>query len=573
MAGDANEIAGIIVEQDVGIQMRDGATLRCDVYRPAGGEPTPALVQRQPYNKNVAQTYVYAHPAWYARHGYAVIIQDSRGRYASDGEYYPLRLDAEDGYDTIEWCAAQPWCNGRVGSFGFSIPGVNQLLAASLRPPHLVTAMPGFYPGGMYEGFTHVGGTFGLAAVMDWAMILAAEEARRRGDLDLMDQVVAAAAGVGRWSPMTALKDIPFLVESDLMPFLGDYLRHPSFGDYWREWELAPRIAEVQVPCLHVSGWYDSFITQTMESYERFAEIGAAEHRLLVGPWYHIPWTQQVGAIDFGDDAKNFVDGYQIAWADAWLKGDRSKLDALPPVRLFVTGENRWRDYDAWPPPGISTVSWFLHSEGKANSLSGDGTLSRGAPGDEAPDFYIYSPDQPVQSAGGHSCCLPQNAPMGPADQRGVELRNDVLVYTSAPLDQPMFVAGPVTATLWAASSARDTDFTVKLCDVSPDGLSINLQEGVIRARYRESLERETPLEPNALYEFRINVGAVCHRFGKGHRIRVQIASSNYPAYDRNSNTGGPIGQESAFDLVAAHQTVFHSAAYPSRLEMPVVGG
>ena len=567
---DAREAAGIVVETDVRVRMRDGVHLACDIWRPASGGPHPALVQRQPYDKRVAQTYVYDHPAVYARHGYAVVIEDSRGRYASEGDFYPLRLDAEDGYDTIEWCAGQPWCNGRVGSFGFSIPGVNQLLAAALRPPHLAAAAPGFYPGGMYEGFTHVGGAFGLAAVMDWGLILAGDAARRCGDSEVLGAIGAAQAVCGRWPAALALKDIPFLEAPDLLPFLKDYVDHPAHDAYWEEWELAPRLAQIDVPCLHVSGWYDSFIPQTMAAYEALSAAGRAEHRLLVGPWYHIPWTQQVGAVDFGSEAKNAVSVYERAWFDAWLKDDRRGLEALPPVRVFVTGENRWHDADAWPLAGVSGQRWYLHSAGRANSLSGNGTLDRDAPGDEPPDFFVYNPFDPVPSLGGHSCCIPATAPMGPMDQRPVEYRNDVLVYSSAPLEAPLFAAGFVTARLSAATSAADTDFTVKLCDVEPDGRAINLFEGVIRGRFRESRAAEAPLEPHRVYPFAIDVGVICHLFRAGHRIRVEVSSSNYPAFDRNPNTGGPIGGEHAFDLQPAHQTVFHDADRPSFIELPV---
>ena len=568
---DAREAAGIVVETDVPVTMRDGVRLACDIWRPASGGPVPALVQRQPYDKRVAQTYVYDHPAVYARHGYAVVIEDSRGRYASEGEFYPLRLDAEDGYDTIEWCAGQPWCEGRVGSFGFSIPGVNQLLAAALQPPHLAAAVPGFYPGGMYEGFTHVGGTFGLAAVMDWALILAGDAARRKGDTQVLGAIGTAQALGGRWPAALSLRDIPFLETPDLLPFLKDYVDHPALDAYWEEWELGPRLARIDVPCLHVSGWYDSFIPQTMAAYEALSAAGRAEHRLIVGPWYHIPWTQQVGEIDFGDEAKNAISVYERAWFDAWLKDDRSGLEALPPVRLFVTGENRWHDADAWPLAGAGSERWYLHSAGRANSLSGDGTLDREAPGDEAPDFFVYNPFDPVPSLGGHSCCLPATAPMGPMDQRPVEYRNDVLVYSSAPLEAPLFAAGFVTARLSAATSAADTDFTVKLCDVEPGGRSINLFEGVIRGRFREGRAAEVPLEPHRVYAFSVDVGVICHLFRAGHRVRVEVSSSNYPAFERNPNTGGPIGAEHAFDLRPAHQTLFHDGARPSFIDLPVV--
>ena len=577
---DARAIAGIVVENDVRVRMRDGVRLACDVYRPAEGPAVPALVQRQPYDKRLAQAYVYDHPAVYARHGYAVVIQDTRGRFASEGAFHPLRLDAEDGYDTVEWCAAQPWCGGKVGSFGFSIPGLNQLLAAALRPPHLAAAAPGFYPGGMYEGFTHVGGTFGLAAVMDWALILAVDAARRRtaaraggqgGAEAALEAVRAAAAVGGRWPAALPLRQIPFLETPDLMPFLKEYLDHPAHDSYWQEWELAPRLAKVAVPCLHMGGWYDSFIPQTIRAYEALRAAGRTEHRLLVGPWYHIPWTRQVGAVDFGEEAGNVVGAWQRAWFDAQLKGAREALDALPPVRVFVTGANRWRDADSWPLAGGAAERWFLHGGGFANSLSGDGALGREAPGDEPPDFFVYDPFDPVPSLGGHSCCLPETAPMGPMDQRPVERRNDVLVYSSPPLDSPLFAAGFVKARLHAATSATDTDFTIKLCDVEPDGRSLNLFEGVIRGRFRESRTVEKPLEPHRVYAFAIDVGVICHLFRPGHRIRVEVSSSNYPAFDRNPNTGQPIGGEHTFDLKPAHQTVFHDGARPSFVDLPVV--
>jgi putative CocE/NonD family hydrolase len=571
MSENAFEAAGIHAEMNVAITMRDGVTLRANIFRPAEGGPVPALVLRIPYNKDAAQTYVYAHPAWYARHGYAVLVQDSRGRYASEGEFYPLRLDGEDGFDTIEWCAAQPWCDGKVGSYGFSIPGINQLLAAHLRPPALTTAIPAFYPSGMHDGFLYRGGALSLATLAQWAVVIAADAAIRKGDMEALAQVVPADQLSGKWHPGTPLKDTPFFMTPDSLPFIADYLAHPGQDDYWQEWHLPSRLDSVDIPCLHISGWYDTFIAKTMESYETLSAAAQAEHRLLVGPWYHIPWTQQVGAIDYGWEARNFVDDYQIAWFDAQLKGDRSKLDALPMVRIFVTGANEWRDYDAWPLAGTSSENWYLHSSGRANSLSGDGSLSHQAPGEEGADFYIYGPEGPVESLGGHSCCLPDRAPMGPEDQRQVEYRNDVLVYSSAPLETPLFIAGNVNAVLHAASSAVDTDFTVKLCDVAPDGTAINITEGIIRARYRESLEREVMLEPNAIYEFTIAAGVACHRFAAGHRVRVEVSSSNFPHFDRNPNNGKPFGEDD--ELVTASQTVFHDSARPSHIELPVVAG
>ena len=571
MSDNSYQTAGIHAEQNIAIAMRDGVTLRANLFRPVESGPVPALVLRIPYDKDAAQSYVYAHPSWYARHGYAVLVQDSRGRYQSEGEFYPLRHDDTDGFDTIEWCAAQYWCDGQVASYGFSIPGINQLLAAHLQPPSLKTAIPAFYPAGMHDGFLYVGGALSMATLAQWAAIIAGDAANRKGDDEAIAQVALADQISGKWHPATPMRQTPFFITPDSLPFIADYLAHPSADDYWREWDLSSRLDTIDIPCLHVSGWYDSFIAKTIECYEVFTAAGRAEHRLLVGPWYHIPWTQKVGAIDYGWEARNFVDDYQIAWFDAQLKGDRTRLDSLPMVRLFVTGANEWRDYDSWPLPGTMAEKWYCHSGGRANSLSGDGSLSREAPDDEDADFFIYGPAVPVESLGGHSCCLPDRAPMGPADQRPVEYRNDVLVYSSSPLDTPVFIAGKVNAVLHAATSAVDTDFTVKLCDVWPDGTSINITEGIIRGRYHKSLADERLLEPGKIYSFSIAAGVACHQFEAGHSIRVEVSSSNFPHFDRNPNNGKPFGEDS--ELVIANQTVFHDASRPSFIELPVVAG
>jgi uncharacterized protein len=560
-----------LCERDVPIKMRDGTVLRCDVWRPRSDIKVPALLQRQPYDKRMAQSYVYAHPAWYARHGYGVVVQDSRGRGSSEGSFYPLRADAEDGFDTIAWCAEQSWCSGKVASFGFSLPGLNQLLAASEKPQALVAAVPGFYPQGMYDGLVHVGGAFGLAAVLNWAMLLAPDLARRVNRPELLEDI-RNAVGCDGPPPTVGLKDLPFLIQPDIMPFLRDYLEHPKFGPYWHEFELGSRLNHIHIPCLHVSGWYDTFINQTLDAYKRFKSETKAEHRLLIGPWYHIPWSQQVGAIDFGDAAGNLVDEYQLAWFDAWTKGQREALEAIPPVRVFVTGSNNWYDSDRWPLPGVAAQTWYLRSSGRANSLSGNGFVTRTKPSeDERADYFFYDPSGPVPSLGGHSCCYPQSTPMGPSVQREVETRNDVLVYSSEPLEQPLWIAGEVTARLFAATSARDTDWVVKLCDVSPNGQSFNVQEGVIRARFRNGFDREDLIEPDTIHEYTIAVGACCHRFESGHRIRIQVTSSNFPAIDRNPNTGAQLGMESAFEWEPASQTIFHDAAHPSHIVLPVV--
>lgn len=573
MSSRAFEVSGITVEQNVEMRTRDGVVLRSDIYRPDSSERQPVLLLRLPYDKRIAQSYVYAHPAWYASRGYVVMVQDTRGRFASEGEFYPLRNEAADGADAVEWCAGLPYANGRVGTYGFSHPGITQLLTAAERPPHLAATCPAFCPAGMYEGWAYVGGAFSLAFMESWAVQVAADIARRRGDRAAEVQLRAADLAIEQWYPRLPLKEFAPLKEAGVNSHFFDYLEHPAHDDFWQEWELTPRYQNIETPCLHMGGWYDTFISGTVLNFERLSALDRAEQRLLVGPWYHLPWGQVTGALNFGDEARNVVDEYQLAWFDAHLKGDRVELERLPKVRLFMLGENRWRAFDAWPPPGVRYKPFYLHSRGRANSLSGDGALSAAEPGDEPCDLYVYDPHSPVPSIGGHSCCFPDRSPMGPADQTPVEMRNDVLVYTSQPVTEPLVIAGRISATIWASTTAPDTDFTVKLCDVFPDGRSINLTEGIIRGRFHRSLREASLLEPSQVYRFEIDVGVTANVFQPGHRIRLEVSSSNFPAFDRNPNTGGPFGEDNEWDLAPATQSVFHNSECPSHVVLPVLAG
>ncbi len=559
---------GLIIDRDVPIPMRNGEILRATIHRPAVDHPVPALLLRLPYNKEIAQSYVYGSPAWYARLGYAVVVQDTRGCFASEGEFYPLRHDDTDGFDTVEWCAAQPFCNGKVGTYGFSYSGINQLLAASERPPHLTAITPGFAPSELYDGWMYVGGAFALSAQAHWAVVLGPGAAERHADSAALARVRDAHLSVGKWHPTLALQDLP-LLSDDLFPFFADYLNHPSRDGFWSDWDLEARYFRIETPALHIGGWYDTFVPDTIQNYERLAQMGRAEQRLLIGPWYHFPWTATVGDIDYGEEALNSVNEYALAWFDAHLKDDRRRLDSLPPVRIFLLGESRWLDLDAWPPPN-EPRPFYLHSTGSAYLLTGEGALDSTPPADEPPDFFIYDPHDPVPSLGGRSGYDPQTTPMGPVDQRLVEQRNDVLLFTSQPLSEPLRLIGHVHARIWAATTAVDTDFTVKLCDVHPDGRSINLCEGILRGRYRESRESEQLLEPHRVYEFPIDLGVTAATIAAGHRLRVQVSSSNYPTFDRNSNSGGVIARDGAMQLVPATQAVFHDARYPSHLVLPV---
>jgi putative CocE/NonD family hydrolase len=430
-----------------------------------------------PYNRRLAQTILYAHPSWYAAHGYAMVVQDVRGRWASAGAFDPIAAEAADGADTIAWAASQPWSNGRVGMYGFSYAGMLQLLAAAGRPPGLQAIVPALAPSQMREGWLYNGGAFALASVLGWTLELGRDQARRlRPELEA-DFAAALAAPSAHYA-FRPLREQPLLRSSGIAPFYFEWLTCESEDEYWAARQVETRYADIDVPALHIGGWYDSFADGTLRNFQGLREQAASERarlgqRLVVGPWHHIPALMPLGLVDFGSESALGIDRLQLRWFDLWLRDKDDGITAEPSVRVFVMGANRWLDLDGWPPL-TTRRHLFLRSAGRANSCNGDGRLSEESPGSEPPDVFVYDPASPVLSAGGNSCCFPSAAPMGPADQRPVEVLNGVLVYTSDPLERDLLVAGQITARLYAATDARDTDWVVRVCDLWPDGLSLN---------------------------------------------------------------------------------------------------
>ena len=556
--------ADVTIEHDVECRLPDGVVLRADVYRPAVEVSLPVLLMRLPYGKTTAgANWGYAHPAWYASRGYVVAVQDVRGRYASDGEFTPFAHEAADGYDSVEWAGGLPGSNGKVGMYGFSYPGATQLLAAASQPPSLGAIAPGFTSAQFYDGWTYSGGALSLASVTAWASFLAVETARRRGD-DIAHAGLLGALGAAPamyWK--LPLRDYLPLLDVDA-PYFRDWLEHPSFDDYWRSTAVDQDFSRIAVPALHTGGWYDIFHAGTVAN---FRGIRAPGQKLLIGPWQHSPWR----AITVGprkDVGANEVDDWHLRFFDEVLKGERSGVFDHA-GRVFVLGEN-WRDVDGWPPTGTVETSYYLHSGGRANSAYGDGLLSLDAPADERADVYLYDPLMPSLSYGGHSCCAEAIAPMGPADQEPYEASKGVLVYTTEPLQHDLVLLGDAAVDLYASSTALDTDFTARLCVVDRDGTSTNLKEGIIRARFRDSFAEPLLLEPGEVYRFSIRLGPIAARLEAGQRIRLDVASSDFPQWDRNLNTGGPLGLEPASAAVVATQAVFHDSARPSRLRLPV---
>ena len=572
-------VAGMAVDRDVFIPMRDGVRLQADVYRPAQPGSYPVLVTRTPYGRAGGANTA----AFWVPNGYVIVSQDCRGRFGSEGTYEPIVTEGTDGYDTVEWAAVQPWSDGNIGTIGQSYLAADQHVLAPLAPPHLKAMVPISASSDFHQSWVyHTGGAFELGWMVSYAILKGRNTAERLGlgqaALDELDTYLDPAVNFARpltdeWYRHLPLTDWAARL-AEIAPYFAGYLAHPDDGPVWWPINLRRQYHRVDVPMYHMGSWYDIFQEGAWNNFAGIRALGTERARrsqkLLMGPWGHLfpytqPTTKGTGDIDFGPEAAIDLMAEQRRWFDYWLKGIDTGIMDEPPVRLFVMGENRWREATEWPPAGVQYTPYYLHGGGRANSLDGDGRLSTEPPGPEPADTYVYDPRDPVPTLGGSTLILP----LGVFDQRPVEARPDVLVYTSEPLTQDTEVTGPLTVTVYAASSAYDTDFTAKLVDVRPDGYAQNLQDGIIRARYRESPTDPTLLTPGQIYRYTIDLWATSHVFRAGHRIRLEVSSSNFPRFDRNPNTGRPIAAET--ELIPARQTIHHDARYPSHITLPIM--
>ncbi|CAN5486200.1 CocE/NonD family hydrolase [soil metagenome] len=574
--------ANIIVKCDVPAKMRDGVTLLADIYRPDGAGDLPVLLMRTPYDKSMAQNTVYLNPAWYARYGYMVVVQDCRGRFSSEGTWYPYDAEAADGHDSVEWAATLEGSNGSVAMYGFSYPGAIQLQTAATQPRGLKTIVPAMTASDFFEGWTYEGGAFSQAFIQSWVMYLCQDTARRAGETALQKEMWQSFMSLpgGYWS--TPIKDTVQSAEKHA-PYYLDWLEHDTYDQYWKKNSIRNLYPQITVPVLHVGGWYDVFVSGTINNYIEMSKLSASdstrgEQKLVIGPWHHLPWQQQIGSCDFGNDARNIVNLLQLNWLDKHMG-----LDSVPSIEtqsggglqdahvsVFVLNLNEWKNLKEWPPSNTKIKTLYLHSGGRANSLSGDGSLSETAPADQPWDAYLHDPSSPVMSQGGHSCCFEELAPMGPVSQRKNEIRNDVLVYTSEILVEDLTVMGLVKVKLFASSTAVDTDFAVMLCDVSECGRSINIVNSIVRASRRASISNPTLIEPDKIYEYNIDVGWTAAWFEKGHQIRLSISSSNFPHFGRTPNSETLPHHADLNDWKVARQTLYHDSNYSSSLILPV---
>ncbi len=567
-------------KQTQSLTTRDGVRLDADLYLPPGDGPFPVLLMRQPYGRAIASTVVYAHPSWYAAQGYLVVIQDVRGRGTSAGRFDLFADEVEDGYDTVEWAAQLPQSNGRVGLYGFSYQGMTQLYAAQAQPPALqalAPAMVGYHP---YADWAYENGALLLQAGAGWALQLAAETARLAGDRVAYQALYRAARQGSYTDAVPAAPDVlsRYAPES----FWHDWLAHPHLDAYWQG--LIPDLRAVDLPMLHVGGWFDPYLRGDLRLYKEMVQRSQYPQLLWVGPWGHLPWGRRLGDRDFGPEAHSPIDRLQIRWFDHWLKGKDTGLMAEPPVRLFEMGRNRWRSFDHWPEgnprfwhPRSRGMPTMRPQEGQlVEILSGEtlaeesvtlGAQGKGwsqtpsqtpSPSQVPPeiDVLVHDPWRPVPSLGGHAAI-----PAGPYGRSQLDDRSDVLTYTSAPFLQRCTLAGMVTVTVTCQADAPSFDLSAVLSEVQPDGTVYAFTQGYGRF----------DLPPDEFHRCEVPLQPTCIAIAMGHTLRLSLSASCFPAYALNPGTGAPAATSTVFDARIITLSVALGPESETHLALPLL--
>jgi putative CocE/NonD family hydrolase len=581
-----NVVNEVITEANVPVEMKDGTVLRADIYRPAGKGSWPVLLTRSPYGKD-NELYLFNDISRAVQNGYVVILQDTRGRFASEGDWDLIRTanhEASDSFETIHWAANLPYSNGRVGMFGISYYAFTQWAGMLQNPPSLKAAAPALSWSDPFDGFLYRGGAFELGLLSYWQLGMHLDELPRRyqnqQELALAEKLLQSEIeDLKNMIGSLPLKNFAPFTRHKVAPSIFEHMKRGRDPEYVDSLFLKGKHESITVPALQIAGWYDIFLQGTIDNFVQMrnneCSPEARQSRLIIGPWQHLDHSCQVGEINFGAEADSTtIDliGIQLRWFGHFLKGIDTGITNEAPIKLFVMGENVWRDEYEWPLARTEYTTYYFHSGGRANTLRGDGTLSKAHPDQENPDHFTYHPLNPVPTVGGSIFMLP-DFPGGGFDQKEIETREDMLVYTSAVLEQDVEVTGPVKVNLWAVSSEPDTDFVARLVDVHPDGTAINLTDGIIRASFRNVKNGEEPslIEPNRAYLYEIDLWSTSNLFKKGHRIRLDITSSSFPRWDRNPNTGHDFGEDGEKDLRIARQTILHDKEHPSSIVLPII--
>jgi len=557
---------GVRLERGVRCRLSDGVHLVSDHYHPPQSGPQPTLLMRQPYGRDIASTVVYAHPAWFARRGYNVVIQDVRGRGDSEGEFYPFRHEARDGAETIAWLRSRSESNGRIGMYGFSYQGATQLLPAAEQPEGLQCISPGMTACDLYHGWFYRQGALRLASSLGWGLQMLKADARRRKLRKASDRLERAWAELATQTTVSPVRDHPALHGEGVPGYVLDWFDHAQPSYYWTSLDVSQSLHRIHVPALHFAGWYDTYLEGSIQGFKALCTNAdsdyARKHQYLIaGPWQHIPWGDRIGAADFGREALLDTDAIMLRWFNHWLK-DSQEFAGEPRIRHFVLGENSWRQADIFSE---ASHPFYLHSAGKANSRKGDGALTSAPPASEEPgDIFVYDPEVPVLAPGGPA------ALSGQFDQATLELGNNVLVYTSDPLAQTICVLGTPRVSLWSATSSANTDFTAKLVRVRPNGVAEFICIGIARSTW---LFAGPGYRADTIHRWDFDLAPTSCYFGPGDRIRLEVASSAFPLYDRNPGSEVASCRATSWDWQRSTQTVYHNVEHSSALYLPVSEG
>jgi putative CocE/NonD family hydrolase len=558
--------SGVRLERGVACKLSDGTTLASDHYYPDGASPWPTLLMRQPYGRDIASTVVYAHPVWFARNGYHVVVQDVRGRGGSEGVFYPFRHEARDGAETIAWLCNLAACNGRIGMYGFSYQGATQLLAAVEQPQGLMCIAPHMTATDLYNGWFYHHGALRLNSTLSWGIQMLREDARRLGLRDASDKLEAAWANIRAQSAHAPYAQHPAISDPALPSYVRDWITHREPGDYWASLDISARLDQIRIPALHIAGWFDTYLEGSIAGYLSLRNHAGTEFArdnqcLIAGPWIHIPWGDRAGDTDFGEAANLNTDEILLRWFDHWLKGSAT-FSSEPRIRYFALGPNEWRAAEDWPLEAAFPL--YLRSRGSANSRRGDGILTADPPeSDEPRDVFIYDPEVPVPAPGG------LQALSGPFDQSVIEIGNNLLVYTSEPVLRQTEIFGHPRIVLHAQTSAAHADFTAKLVRVTASGRAEFLSIGIARSSW---LFHETAHSQDRIHTWEFALEPVAFVLAPGERMRLEIASSAFPLYDRNPSTPTPPQDADNWNWARSTQQVLHSSAHPSAIYLPIKG-
>ena len=564
---------GVRLERGIRCALSDGATLVSDHYYPSapGDGPWPTLLMRQPYGRDIASTVVYAHPTWFARHGYHVVIQDVRGRGESEGDFYPFRTEGKDGAETIAWLRKHPACNGRIGMYGFSYQGSTQLLAAAENPEGLVCIAPHMTAADLYHGWFYHQGALRLASTLGWGIQMLREDARRLGLRHASDRLESAWLNVRTQSAFVPYEEHPAITDPELPEYVRDWFAHRRADDdestFWSDLDISKRYEKIQIPAIHISGWYDTYLEGSVAGYLALrknagSDFARTNQYLLAGPWIHIPWGDRVGDQNIGPAANFDTDSHLLRWFNHWLK-DSGEFSQEPRIRHFTLGTNEWTHADEWPLD--TSLRLYLHSEGNANSRKGSGSLDTRSPANEEQhDVFVYDPEVPVPAPGG-----PQSL-SGPFDQAALQMGNNLLVYTTPPVTSEVRIFGQPSVTLYASTSAEHADLTAKLVRVTASGRAEYICIGIARSSW---LFRDEDYVPDQIQCWQFSLEPTSVALAPGESLRLEIASSAFPLYDRNPSTAVEPQLADNWNWQRSTQHIAHTAQYPSALHLPIIGG